>query len=133
MPAPRVPTSLLEIRGAFEHNPERRKDRENEPKPTGSLGPAPRTFKKEEKKIWKELQEIVPPGVLTNADRWTVEIACVLMARQRAGTITSSDLGKLIALMSRMAMTPADRSRVGVEPAAKDEAEVEEFQPRRIK
>jgi hypothetical protein len=71
--------------------------------------------------------------VLTNADRWTVEIACVLMARQRAGTITSSDLGKLIALMSRMAMTPADRSRVGVEPAAKDEAEVEEFQPRRIK
>jgi hypothetical protein len=114
MGRPFVPTSVLDARGGFDDHPGRQRARENEAKPAGPLGKPPRHFSRDEKKIWAELEQLAPPGVLGDSDRWAVEIACSLMAKQRKSTITSSERSQLIQILSRMAMTPADRARVGV-------------------
>jgi len=49
------------------------------------------------------------------------------MARQRAHTITNTELGQLITILSRLGMTPADRSRVAARP--QDAAETENHNP----
>ena len=116
MSRPRISTAILEARGAFIHNPGRRVARANEPKPTGQLGRPPKHLASDEKKIWRELARIVPPGVLTNSDRWFVEMTVRLMPCLRQRTVTASQIGQLLQCLGRMGLTPADRSRVSVVP-----------------
>ena len=125
MARPRTPTSILEGRGAFVNHPERRDQRANEPVPSAELGNAPKHFGKEEKRIWKELVQIALPGVLCNSDRWIAETLCILMARQRAYTITNTERGQLITILSRLGMMPADRSRVAARPQKAAETETQ--------
>jgi hypothetical protein len=112
---------VLERRGAFKHDPQRKRDRLDEPKPAAELGEPPEYFTEELIAIWDELAGVCPAGVLTNADRWLVELACQLMLKFRTvGLIpkvgmTGAELCQLITCLSRMGMTPADRSRVGVQ------------------
>src|SRR4051812_5446681 len=70
----RLPTELLERSGAFDHDPQRREARSDEPLPSGPLGDPPEYFSAAQKAIWHELAEQVPEGVLTIADRILVEI-----------------------------------------------------------
>jgi hypothetical protein len=112
----RTPTNVLEARGAYINHPERKADRVNEPRPTAPLGPPPKHFTKEEKKIWKELVRIAPAGVLTICDRWTVERCVQLVAKMRAGTMMCAEGSQLITCMSKLGMTPADRSKVSATP-----------------
>lgn len=123
MARPRTPTAVLERRGSFISHKDRKEARAFEPVPSGELGSAPRHFSKDEKKVWKELEKIAPPGVLADCDRWTVEIAVKLMSKFRLGTITSSGVAQLITFLSKMGMTPSDRSKVMARPSAalKDE------------
>ena len=114
MPRPRTPTSILEARGAYVNHPERRADRVNEPQPSGPLGPPPTHLTKEQKKIWKELVKIAPPGVLTNCDRWTVERCVQLVAKMRVGNLMALEGSQLITCLSKLGMTPTDRSKVSV-------------------
>jgi phage terminase small subunit len=120
MARPRTPTKLLEQRGAFKHDPQRKERRQAEPKPTGALGEPPEYFTDELHGIWCEMETNCPVGVLTNADRWLVELACQLMLKFRTiGLLpkvgmTGAELSQLVICLSRMGMTPADRSRVGV-------------------
>lgn len=116
MPQPRVPTSILRARGAFKNHPEREKDRVNEPVAKDPLGPPPKHLSKEEKKIWKELAAIIPEGVAFATDRWIVETAVILKAKERAGTILCAERNLLINCLSKMAMTPSDRSKVVAAP-----------------
>jgi phage terminase small subunit len=116
VPQPRKPTAILEASGAFIKHPERRAARKNEPKPTGKLGAPPSFLSAEEKKIWKELEGIITPGVLGNSDRWAIEIACNLMAKRRDGSIKTQELSMLLSLLGRLGMTPADRSKVAGVP-----------------
>jgi hypothetical protein len=75
-----------------------------------------------EKAIWTELAQMAPARVLANSDRWLVEIACVLMARMRAHGIGGRDglqiaeVAQLNSCLSKMGLTPVDRSRVNVPP-----------------
>jgi hypothetical protein len=119
MPQHRVPTSVLAARGAFKNHPSRAAERVHEPIPVGELGPPPKYLTKEEKKVWKELASIIPEGVAFTTDRWIVETAVVLMAKQRARTILCSERNLLVNCLSKMAMTPSDRSRVHAAPAEK--------------
>jgi hypothetical protein len=112
MPRPRTPTSTLENRGAFLHNPQRREDRAGEPVPTKELGPAPATLTPFQAKIWDELATIIPAGVAFDCDRWVIERAVRLMSKVRRGVAKCSEVSQLITCLSRMGMTPADRSRV---------------------
>jgi len=121
MPRPRTPTAILEARGAFIAHPERKTERANEPTPIGDLGRSPKYFTKEEKAIWKELSQIIPPRVAANCDRVLVEIACQLMAKLRARTILVGEQAQLLGCLSKLGMTPADRSRVHAAPQGKEE------------
>jgi len=127
MARPRTPTATLKLKGSFKTHPERLKARAGEPKPSGILGDPPEDFKPNEKAAWFELSSIAPPQVLTNADRWSVELACKIMARFRSGGvggrdgITTSELAQLVQLLGRMGMTPADRSRISVPQRAEED------------
>jgi phage terminase small subunit len=121
MPTPRKPAALLEMSGQLKHNPARYEHRQHEPKPTNALGNAPKHLTKEQKSCWKELSKLAPAQVLKDCDRWLVELACVLMAKLRAGTISIGESAQLLGCLSRMGLTPADRSRVAVAPQANDQ------------
>jgi hypothetical protein len=119
MARPRKPTAELERKGAFKHDPQRRRARQNEPIPSGELGDPPYHLRIAEKRAWVELAAHAPPGVMKNSDRLLLEITCGLMAKLRdrnpmRGGLKAAELALLIQCLSRMGLTPSDRSKVGV-------------------
>jgi hypothetical protein len=64
--------------------------------------------------IWHEIVAALPPGVITEADRFTVEIAVELLVRLRLGLTSAAEIGNLQRALASLGMTPADRSKVGV-------------------
>lgn len=122
MSRPRTDTNVLKMRGSFKKNPQRLKERENEPKPVGGLGDPPEEFNEVHNKrllqAWHEVVAMVPPGVLTCADRIIVEMTARLIARMRYNfnSMKSSDRAQLTKNLGLMGLTPADRSKVQVVP-----------------
>jgi hypothetical protein len=113
MPA-RKPTRLLEISGAFKKDPQRR--RNHEPIPSGPLGDPPGFLPEPVKACWRELNAMIPPGVLAVSDRWAVELAARAMANARDGSITNAERAVLSSLLGRMGLTPVDRARIAAPP-----------------
>ena len=70
---------------------------------------------------WHELVAMAPPGVLTNADRWAVEIAAGLMAEYRKGEMLPAGVGHLRSILGRMGLTPADRAALSIPQPEKTE------------
>jgi hypothetical protein len=117
MPQPRVPTALLEARGGFLKHPERKRERADEPEPTGCLGTSPSYLGKYEKKVWEELSSKLAPGVAANSDEAAFEVLVCLVARFRKNQKKRlppvvGELAAMNKLFTQFAMTPADRSRV---------------------
>lgn len=114
---------MLELRGAFDKNPQRRRE---EPKVDRELGPPPEHFDEKRRNSWAEIVSHAPEGVLTRSDRIAVEMLADLLTRYRASMtpegekFTSADRRDLMALLARFGMTAADRSRVAA-PAGKPE------------
>jgi transposase len=124
----RTPTQVLEARGAFIHNPDRREDRANEPVPVGEIRKsAPGYLSPEEKKIWREIIKKTPPGVLADCDEFWLAELTILEHRRRLRTITVSERTAWMTMLSRMGMNPADRSKVAARPVAKKEDEWSEL------
>jgi phage terminase small subunit len=113
MSRPRTPTAILDSKGAFIANPQRK--RRGEPQPVRSIGSPPKQLTDEEKKIWRELVRGLAPGVGKSSDRWAAETMVRLKLKERANIITSSERAQLILLMGRFGMTPADRAKISVE------------------
>jgi phage terminase small subunit len=135
MTRPRTPTNVLELSGAFDKNPQRRR---RDPKSAGPLGSAPVELDEQERQLWNEFRRKAPEKVLTAADRFLLEILCRLMARQRfpgkscgcngkgvcptcngTGFVGRAPLsnGELTALMqgiSKLGFTPVDRAKISV-------------------
>jgi phage terminase small subunit len=109
MGKPRTPTSVLEARGTFLHDPSRSRV---DPDTSGPLGPPPEHFAPELQSIWNEIASIAPVDVLSNADRFLIELTCTLMNRLRSGLIKTPEYATLLSCLSRLGMSPADRSRV---------------------
>ena len=122
MARPRTPTALLELKGAFSKDPQRA--RPDEPEHNGPVGPPPPGFDGDLALIWHELVDMVPARVLAKSDRWTVELACRMMLQLRKDDFKAAELGILQSCLSRMGLTPADRSRIAVSPK---EIEVDEL------
>lgn len=114
MSRPRTPTKILELRGSFLKNPDRR--RAGEPKPTAEIGGPPKWMDAVQRRIWRDLVQRTPPGVLTNADVIVVELAVGLIDKSRRSGLSSAERKDLISCLARMGLTPADRSRVNVRP-----------------
>src|SRR5215471_1512206 len=108
----RLPTAILEARGSFLHDPQRRRARANEPKPSGPLGDPPTHLKADQKALWHELAGLLPRGVAGNSDRIVMELLCVLMAKFRRGKAIPGEQKQIESLLGRFGMTAADRSRV---------------------
>lgn len=116
MPRPRKPTAVLELVGAFKHDPQRRRAREGEPVPTGDVGDAPAHLPEPVATCWREIAALAHPGSLCTADRLVLEHGAQLLARLRASAwqVHPTLLLRWESFLSRMGLTPADRSRVQV-------------------
>ena len=126
MPRPRKPTSLLELSGAFQKNPQRR--RPEEPKDGRPLGAAPKRLPEAVRPFWDELVRMVTGSILTYRDRWAVELAARLMHKAVSPriVISSAELSTLRSLLAALGMTPADRSKLSV-PVEKPKNPFAEF------
>ncbi len=119
MARPRTPTNVLDARGAFNNHPERK--RKGEPKAKGNIGKAPDSFNDYQKKCFDEIVKKCCDGVLSKSDYALVEMAALLIAKMRLDPdkFSAASAKALESLLGKMAMTPADRSRVIVEPETK--------------
>lgn len=115
MARPRKPTKVLEAKGAFKKDPQRRRD--GEPEVTDPIGAPPESLTALEVKAWHELVTAAPTGVLTSADRIPMEMAAVLLAEFRVdrAEFTAAKYARLQSLTAAFGMTPADRSKLSIE------------------
>ena len=106
----RTPTAVLELRGAFKRNPNRR--RKFEPCILTAL-PEPRpSLPKPVRLAWLEMRE---RGFwLTSADRFLVEIAATLMAACRSDQLKSGDVSLLVGLLGKIGFSPKERGRLNL-------------------
>jgi hypothetical protein len=134
MPRPRTPTAVLAARGSFDKNPQRLRDRENEPESAGSLGEPPPEFMIQEpdtgyqeaerlRKIWYEIAEEGP--WISRSSRGTVKTLCRI-----ANQLPRVPLSKLPAfalaedkLRTSLGLTEASRSRVNAPPKTAESTE----------
>lgn len=112
MGRPRKPTAILELTGAFRKDPQRKRD--HEPQPKGPIGDPPVDFDDVLIMLWQDLIRMVPAGVLTISDRWLAELACRTMRAVKEGSALAAEKNLLLACLSRMGLTPADRSKIAV-------------------
>lgn len=118
----KTPTKILELRGSFDHNPSRKKERMNEPVVTNPLGNPPKRLTDQEKIAWREISNNCAYGVLTKADRHSLEIAAVLLAEFWVNSVNmkGTHLSALERLLAKFGMNPADRSKVRVPEPKKE-------------
>src|SRR4051812_35680218 len=112
MGRPRLPTRVLELKGAFRHDPQRRRERENEPEPEPGLGKPPDSMSESQKARWKEIAKYCT--WLTVADRPMVEMTARLWQLMRDGAAKQGDLKQLASNLAHLGMTPSDRSKIKV-------------------
>lgn len=118
MARPRTPTNVLELRGAFDKDPQRRRE---DPRVDAGLGDPPAYFDDGECAIWAEIAESAPEGVLSKSDRLCVEMLVPLIVRLRnREPMKAAERAFMLSTLTRMGCTPADRSRVAA-PAEREE------------
>lgn len=119
MARPRTPTNLLDARGAFKKDPQRRRDAE--PVVREPIGAPPAELSGEELRWWQEIVTRAPLGVLTMADHVSVLLAAKLLAEAMAdfASFNPAKLGRLQSLLGTFGMTPSDRAKLSI-PKAKE-------------
>lgn len=115
MPAHRKPSNVLELAGAFVHNPNRRRV---DPVPHGPIGKAPKQGPITFAKAWALIVAQCPDGVLADRDRVWVEVAASLFVQFRSDPagMHPAKLSRLTAMLAALGMSPADASRVTAKP-----------------
>jgi hypothetical protein len=112
MPRPRLPTALLELRGAFKHDPKRKRERLNEPLVTTPLPDPPDELSADVASAWRQMK--VRGYWLTSADQFLVEIAATLTARYRLNQLKHNHVSVLIALLGRLGFSPRERGALNL-------------------
>lgn len=124
---PKTPTNVLELKGAYKKDPQRKPNPGTEPELKAGIGDPPDYMDGDAKSMWKELVSQACVGTLGDSDRAIMEIASTLMAEFRRGgrdengrpLFTDARLSRLQAALGQLGMTPADRSKVKVPQKAK--------------
>jgi hypothetical protein len=124
MPNPRAPLAKLKASGTLDANPGRYKHR-TEPQ-SQPLGRPSSTLNKQECKAWHCYVHEAP--WLREGDRSLVEIACQLRAKMwsRKG-LDLNEANTFIRVLSKLGMTPTDRSRVCIAEPDKPQDDGESF------
>jgi hypothetical protein len=127
MPRPRKPSNVLELNGAFKHNPDRR--RATVKPPAGVLGPAPDRFDDHQREAYDEIVRLAPPGVLKPSDAPSVELLATLLAefRQAPYAFNAAKHGGTLKLLQQFAMTPSSRENFSVKTDEEPQDELREF------
>jgi phage terminase small subunit len=116
---PRKPTAVLELNGAFKHDPDRK--RTDEPRPTGKPGKAPEYLGEDGAALWDEM---VAEGFwLTSADAFLLEVAVHYLDNFRKGTTDPKLVSPLINVLNKLGFGPAERSKIKAPGAKPDETE----------
>jgi phage terminase small subunit len=112
MARPRIPTAVLELRGAFKNHPSRLKDRKYEPIVMTPLPEPPKYLTKAARAAWHEMESF---GFwLTSADQFLVAIAATLIARYRIDELKSADTSLLIRLLNMIGFSPKSRGALNL-------------------
>lgn len=116
MARPRKPTAVLDARGAFKKDPQRR--RNGEPIVREPIGASPADFDALQREAYAQIVGQAPLGVLTEADNLAVEMASTLLAQFRKDryAFPAQSYAKLIQLLGTFGMTPSDRSKLNIAP-----------------
>ena len=123
MSRPRLPQDVAKITGAVAKNAGRFEGRSS-PK-VRSLGPAPKKFNEEQKRIWDEFNDDYP--WLGRSDRQIVGIACRLQYMVETEVeVPVAVFTQLRMTLSAMGGTPVDRSKVGA-PDEPDKDPADEY------
>lgn len=121
MPAPRKPSNVLALAGAFKHDPKRAEGRAAEPKPAEPLPTEPPpTLTELEATCWRDIRAHVHEGSVAFNDETAIEVASKLLCelRYNPGPMDIKTVNAFFKFLSLFGMTPADRSRVSVEKKA---------------
>lgn len=116
MSRPHMPSYLLEARGSFKKNPNRKRVDVVDGR---TLGGPPEHLSEPERAAWIELADNALPDTLGRADRTTLELTVSLLLKLRSGAAMASELSLLATQLAKLGMSPADRSRVAAIPKAK--------------
>ena len=117
---PRTPTAILDARGAFKKDPQRRRD--SEPEVREPIGAPPSDLSLAELVWWNEIVNRAPLGVLTQAD-WISVLACAKLCAEMMADFSAfspGKLGRLQSLLGAFGMTPSDRAKLSIPKAKKD-------------
>jgi len=120
MARPRKPTAVLELSGAFEHDPQRKRA---DPEPAGPVGEPPRWLSPIAAQCWREMVADAPARVLTSADRPVLAVAARIYAKVQQDEPTPvQELTLLLRCLAELGATPASRSKVTQRPEEKSTA-----------
>ena len=112
----RTATAILEAKGAFKKNPNRK--RESEPVVNDPLDKAPpKSLSEFEAECWSEIIDIAPAGVLTAADKISVELIAVLLAefRLNKADTTAAIINRLAQELTKLGLNPSGRAGLTVD------------------
>src|SRR5450631_842883 len=114
MPARKKSLTLLKLSGGLKAHPGRYEGRTDLAACPDGIGEPPSQISTARKNIWAELIAQLPEGHLQSADRFLLEVVTGLMAKQRnrRTVITKGELSLLLNALSKLGLTPVDRSRV---------------------
>jgi hypothetical protein len=121
MPRVRKSAAIMEISGAYSKNPKRRR---RDVEAAGAIGPWGDLHSTTPSEVWGELVASVPPGLLTRADRWSLEYAVRLMVelRRDPANFPASRGSLLVNLLGKLGCLPASRHQMNApEPKDKDD------------
>lgn len=94
-------------------NPGKRAINRDEPEAAGDLSGPPHGWTPEQKALWWEIVNAAPSGVLTESDRFLVELAVRNLAQVRANPeMTAAQSAEMRRCLGEMGMTPSERSRL---------------------
>jgi phage terminase small subunit len=131
MGRPRLPTNVLDARGAFKKDPQRAVARADEPKPAegDEIGEPPDWFGPEQFMCWQEIVTLAHGGTLSSADRLIVEHGAQLLAMLRAEQwrVHPTIMIRWETVLAKLGMTPSDRSKVAARKAAPNADPLDEF------
>jgi hypothetical protein len=113
-------TRVLELRGSFKKNPNRK--REGEPEVTSSLSAPPDDFTPAEAAAWHMIASKAPMGVLTDADWPSVVMAAKLWAEFMADSenFNTARVTRLHRMLGDFGLNPSDRAGMSI-PKPKEE------------
>lgn len=122
MGRPKTPSNVLELRGAYKKNPNRKPKDEPPAAASGDLGEPPAYFNKTQRECWAEIAAKAHAGTICRADSIALEMAAVLLDQFRLYPldIPTARIVRLDSILARFGMTPSDRSKVKVPNAPKE-------------